>query len=275
MTRAVAALVPDDLEWLAIRQSAPQHIRLIPCRSVEALRGVIRATPHAVLYSPGMGLLETPTVVDELTSAGVNLVVHFVPTRRAVTELVALAECTLGIRTSLRSPTGTRAAELFSVLDEPDGGPVATVLSRCSRWVSSEATRFIAVALVLGRSHSCLDAFASTCGVAPRTIQTYLRTLGLPGPHRLMCWGRAFWALWRLQHWGLNCKQAAISGGFTGVTAMTLSLMPMIGSRSIAALLLGESVPSLLERLQQDLQRIGSSASDPLESATPIHPSAL
>lgn len=198
------------------------------CGTIASLdREISRDPPVAILYEPGLGLASQHDVLRGIELLGIRLIVRSSLLPSAITELMTLCRAHPWTAVSIRPHD---SLELVSTtLNEPDGGPVASVLSYIEpELVSEAATPFLIAPLVLGRRRIRGPEHAGAFSIQQRTLESQHRKLALPEPRRMRTWGAAFWALWRLDRWGWLPKRAAANGGFATASALWETLAPVM-----------------------------------------------
>ncbi len=240
MREALLLLADDEERRNLIRVRGDFAFR--PCISVRALNACLHPRIETVICGTGLGLADAPGILEKIDGYGIKLVIHGRLTDETVRELLALSLKFPDYRVSLRlaKADDSLLRRLARVIDEPDGGPIGTMLSRLIGRVPDGGFRFVAAALVLGRNRTTTSEFAATCGLGCRSLQSAAQHLSLPSPHRLLAWGQACWMTWRMDRNALNLKQAAIAGGFPSASGMTAALTHVTG-KSPRALMQSDS----------------------------------
>lgn len=196
-------------------------------RSLASLRVSPHARPIAIVYEAGYEPRNHDVLVGFLERHSARLVVRSTIDVASVREVLALARRVRDLGVSVRGCSD--ATDLGASLLEPDNGPTGWVLDQISSHFSADAACYIGAALCISRSRVSVADYAKAVGQAVRTLQQSHRSVGLPSPHRTLVWCQAIWASWRLQRWGLTCKQAAQRGGFSASSAMGTALSRIVG----------------------------------------------
>lgn len=275
----VVLLIANDLDRSAILNSAPQGICVSSCNSVISLTAAVRPGIDAIIYEPGFGLVNHPHLLRDIELCGIRLLARLRLTATTVSELRAITRRAPRIGVSLRNRTvRDDAIAVYQAISDPDGGPVGFVLDHVCDLLSDDALLFVAASLILGRTRSDGSAYAHACGSASRTCQAALTRLGLPSPHRLLLWGQAFWAVWRMHNWDFTCKQAALAGGFGRASAMSVALRPVLGVAP-SQLVRAGAMANLASRFLQELSQRPTSVRRPpllhVTSGAPFRPGSF
>lgn len=220
-----------------------------------------RAIP--VLYDLGAGLLAQDAPLDPDAVLGAPLVVR-VPVRPSAAQwqelllLMRRGDVRPVLRAAFRESAETRW--LRAAFIEADAGPVPMVCRRLLAGAAPGTRSHLLLMALLGRERASALDYARRVGRSPRATQVAHRRLGLPGPLRMLLWGQALWAVWRLQVRGESAKRTALHGGFPDSSAMSAALRPVLGTTPTVAAAT-DGVEGLIDRWSGSLRDVAFAAS--------------
>ena len=249
--RSVLLLLPDNDERRALLRGGCPGVKFRSCGSAKAALNLLDPTTDAFVCGTGLGLAAAGRTLESIESSGIKLILRCALNESSALELAFLSQQLSGFQVWIRrrGDVTNLAESLAELLNAQDGGPIAQVLRRVSRFLPDEPLPFVVGALVLGHRRVSVQTYADMCGSAKRSLQSTLQALHLPPPRTLLLWGQACWISWRMDQLALSSKQAAASAGFTDGVRMSAAFRRVTG-HSPRALLRRDSLSVLAAFLE-------------------------